>query len=193
MCVLICSDQISALNSKGRHQLNLRTEDLPVEFESSHGEPLSVDLQPHGPPRSQSFEGAIDAFEAAILADCPPDLEWPAMVAGGIRAALAFAAANPDVARTLTVDSRADEPEEADDYLRVIGRFADLLGEDAPHADRLPASSDRAVVCAIVTIVSHHLRAGTIDRLSQGSTDMIFLVLLPYVGFHEASRWSAPA
>jgi hypothetical protein len=140
---------------------------------------------------SSDFDTAAADFEAAIVAHCAPDLEWPARIAAGVRAALAFAAANPDAARALMVDSRADESEEVGDYLRMIGRLAKMLGRQAPEGRRLPASSDRAVVSAIATIVSSHVRAGTIERLASGGTDMIFLVLLPYVGFEAASRWSA--
>jgi hypothetical protein len=173
--------------------VNLRTGDRPLQLdEPGHDESLSVDTHP---PRGQthpfSFDAAVDALQSAVVAPCGPELEWPARIAAGIRAALAFAAANPDAARALTVDSRLDESGEADDYLRMIRHFAALLGENAPPAERLPASSDKAVVSAIATIVSYHVRAGTVDRLSHGDTDMIFLVLLPYVGFHEASRWSA--
>ena len=170
--------------------MSLRTEDRPTEFQPRQGASPSVAPPPIRQPERYGFEAAVAAFEAEVLASCAPELEWPARIAAGIRAALAFAAANPEAARALTIDSRADESEEADDYLEMIGRFADLLGRDAPQGQRLPASSDRAVVSAIATIVSSHLRAGTIDRLLSGDTDMVFLVLLPYVGFNEASRWS---
>jgi hypothetical protein len=166
--------------------------DRPLQFGPSHDEPLSVETQtPLRETHPYSFETAVDELESAVVAPCEPELEWPARIAAGIRAALAFAAANPAAARALTVDSRLDESGEGDDYVRMIGRFAALLGESAPPAERLPASSDKAVVSAIAMIVSHHVRAGTAERLSQEDTDMIFLVLLPYVGFHEASRWSA--
>jgi hypothetical protein len=170
--------------------LSLRTEDRPVEFESSRGNALGAEARTPVQRRSSDFDAAVAAIEAAIVDHCAPELEWPARIAAGIRAALAFTAANPDAARALMIDSRVDESEEAGDYLRMIGRFAEMLGQQAPHAQRLPASSDRAVVSAIATIVSSHVRAGTIERLANGGTDMIFLVLLPYVGFEEASRWS---
>jgi hypothetical protein len=171
--------------------LSLRTEDRPAEFEPREDASPSVAPPSLRQPERYGFEAAVAAFEAEVMASCAPELEWPARIAAGIRAALAFAAANPEAARALTIDSRADEPEEADDYLRMIARFAELLGQDAPQAQRLPASSDQAVVSAIAMIVSSHLRAGTIDRLCSGDTDMVFLVLLPYVGFNEASRWSS--
>jgi hypothetical protein len=172
--------------------LNLRTEDLPVEFESSHAEPLSFDPDPPPRARAYDFDAAAAAVEAAIQEHCEPELEWPARIAAGIRAALAFAVANPEAARALMVDSRADDSDETGDYLRMISRFAELLGQGAPQEQRLPASSDRAVVSAVATIVSSNVRAGTVDSLLRGDTDIIFLVLLPYVGFEEASRWSSP-
>jgi len=139
---------------------------------------------------TNSFETVFAEVEQVMMGACAEEQEWPAQIARGITAAIDFLAENPRAAKTLTVDSRSGAGEQSD-YPAMIGRFAALLGDSAPSSQRLPASSDHSVVAVIAAIVSCHVRAGTIDSLSEGDPDLVFLALLPYAGFAEASRWSA--
>jgi hypothetical protein len=143
---------------------------------------------------TDNFESAIARIESAVVDACEQDVDWPARITAGIGAALGFLIANPAAARALTIDSRsarAGGTGQDGDYAELIGRFAALLGAGAPQADRLPGSSDRSVVSVIAAIVSCHVRAGTVDQLGKGDPNLVFLALLPYLGFAEANRWSA--
>jgi hypothetical protein len=143
---------------------------------------------------TDDFESAIARIESAVVDACGQAVEWPARITAGIGAALDFMIANPAAARALTIDSRSagtGGTGQDGDYAEMIDRFAALLGAGAPRADRLPASSDRSVVGVIAAIVSCHVRAGTVEQLGKGDPDLVFLALLPYLGFAEASRWSA--
>jgi hypothetical protein len=138
-----------------------------------------------------TLESAITRFERAVADSCAERGEWPARVAAGLGGAIEFLIANPDSARTLVTDSRAARFEDDAVYDEMVARLALMLGEGAPHADRLPGSSALSVVTVIAGIVGCHIRAGTIDSLAEGDPDLVFLALLPYLGFAEASRWSA--
>jgi hypothetical protein len=130
-------------------------------------------------------------MERAVVESCDEHAEWPARIAAGINSVVDFMVANPAAARTFVVQSRSGEEGGDAGYVEMIDRFAGLLGAGAPHAERLPASSDESVVTLIAAIVSCHVRAGTVESLSNGDPDLVFLALLPYVGFAEACRWSA--
>jgi hypothetical protein len=136
------------------------------------------------------FESAIAQIESAVADSCAEQIEWPARVAAGIDAAIEFLIAHPGAARALAIHPRSGGGEENADYPEMIGRFAGLLGEGAPRAERQPASSDSSVVSVIAAIVSCHVRAGTIESLGEADHDLVFLALLPYLGFREANRWS---
>jgi hypothetical protein len=130
-------------------------------------------------------------MERAVVESCDEHAEWPARIAAGINSAIDFMVANPAAARAVAVQSRSGEEEEGDaGYVEMIDRFAGLLGAGAPREERLPASSDESIVSLIAAIVSCHARAGTVDALSNRDPDLVFLALLPYVGFAEACRWS---
>jgi hypothetical protein len=137
-----------------------------------------------------TFDSSIARIESAVAASCQAQVEWPARIAAGVTAVIDFLAENPAAARVLALDSRSAGPELDADYQEMIARFAALLAAGAPRSERLPASSDESVVAVIAAIVSCRIRTGTIDSLRDGDPDLIFLALLPYVGFAEASRWS---
>ena len=136
------------------------------------------------------LEAAISEVEEAIVGSCDDRADWPERISAGINAAINLLVANPATARALTAERCGESGGDAV-YAAMLERFAGLLGADAPRPERLPASSATSVVSLLVAIVSCHIRAGTIDRLSDGDPDLVFLALLPYVGFAEASRWSA--
>ena len=134
-------------------------------------------------------ESAITRIERAVADSCVLEAEWPAKVSAAILAAIEFLIANPAAARALATDLRSGGKGDAE-YEEMIARFAVLLADGAPLSDHLPAAGERSIVTVIVGVITCHIRAGTIDTLAKGDPDLVFLALLPYLGFAEASRWS---
>jgi hypothetical protein len=144
---------------------------------------MSVDDQPAG------FRRSLAGLEAAILDACAGLEEWPARVAAGVYAGIDFVVCNPEAARELT--ALAVPPSEfRSRYEALIGRLAGFLRVRAPQDQRLPGSTDEAVVAGVVGLVGDHLRIGRLDRLTELSPDLVLLTLLPYLGFAEAQRWA---
>ena len=163
--------------------MNLCAGDIPVQADRGYEAPGGAD--------PDSFESALAEMEGAVVESCAAHSEWPARIAAGINGAIEFAISNPAVARKLAIDSRAVGPQEGSIYPEMVQRLAALLGAGAPRSERLPASSDESIVWVIVAIISCHVRSGTVDSLGDGDPDLVFLALLPYVGFADACRWSA--
>ena len=161
--------------------MNLCAEDVAAQADLIYEEPRAA---------GDTFGSAITRMKRAVVESCDAQAEWPARIAAGINSAIDFMVANPAAARALAVQSRSGEEEGDAGYVEMIDRFAGLLGAGAPREERLPASSDESIVTLIAAIVSCHVRAGTVDALSNRDPDLVFLALLPYVGFAEACRWS---
>jgi hypothetical protein len=161
--------------------MNLCAEDTAVQADLTYGGPRA---------EGDMFGSAIARMERAVVESCDEEADWPARIAAGINSAIDFMVANPAAARALAVQSRTGEEEGDAGYVEMIDRFAGLLGAGAPREERLPASSDESIVTLIAAIVSCHVRAGTVDALSNRDPDLVFLALLPYVGFTEACRRS---
>ena len=128
-------------------------------------------------------------METAILEGCAAEAEWPAQIAGGVYAGVDFVIANPVVARALTIDA-AVESDCVGRYERVIGRLTGFIQVRAPRDRRLPGSTDEALVAGLVGLVGDHIRIGRLDRLAELRPELVLMVLLPYLGFAEAQRWS---
>lgn len=134
------------------------------------------------------FSSGLERLENVIGEACSRQEEWPARVAAGIRAALDFAVTEPDAARTLAIEVRATDFE--GDYLSMIEQLSQRLAAEAPPEQDLSVSTDQALVGGIATVVADHLRAGREAELIRVAPELVYLTLLPYVGFDEAKRWS---
>lgn len=132
---------------------------------------------------------ALANFETAVLDACAKEDEWPARVAAGIYAGVDFAIAHPEVADSL-IDEGGNAAENTRRYESVIARLAGFIRDKAPSDQRLPGSTDEALVAGVVGLVGDHLRIGRVDRLLELRPDLVLLTLLPYLGFSEAQRWA---
>jgi hypothetical protein len=132
---------------------------------------------------------ALANLESAVLEACAAEQEWPAQVAAGIYAGVDYAIAHPELATTLAFDAASDDGS-LRRYERVIGRLAGFLRVKAPIDQRLPGSTDEALVAGVVGLVGDHLRIGRLDRLAELRPDLVLLTLLPYLGFAEAQQWA---
>jgi hypothetical protein len=132
---------------------------------------------------------ALADLEAAMLAACQGEEEWPARVGAAIYAGVDYAVSHPDVVETLAADASpgADTMRR---YETVIGRLTGFLCATAPIAQRLPGSTDEALVAGMVGLVGDHLRIGRLVRLQELRPELVLLTLLPYLGFAEAQRWA---
>src|SRR5262249_20734017 len=115
--------------------------------------------------------------------------EWPARIAAGIREAVDFCVANPDAAQALVIDTRTVAG--AGDYLEMVDGFAELVDCEA-GSDRRSAGSptDEARVGALPAIGAHHIRSERRDRLEEAVPELVYLALLPYLGFEQAKGWA---
>ncbi len=128
-------------------------------------------------------------LEGAILSACAGCGEWPAGIASAVYAGVDHAIAHPQVV-VQGLSELESESEQAARYDRQIRHLTELLQARAPLQNRLPGSTDEALVGGIVGLVGDHLRLGRVERLKELRPDLVLLVLLPYLGFAEAQRWA---
>jgi hypothetical protein len=113
-------------------------------------------------------------------------------MAAGIHAALYFASANPPAARALTIEAKPS-PAHDDGYWRMIRQFCDLVAEVVPGGGPAHASRDEALIGGIASVIGDHLRRDRSDQLPAIAPGLIYLALVPYLGFADAKRWAQSA
>ena len=154
-----------------------------------------------------NFEGKEECFLAAfevvaehlreLVAEAAGEAErWPAQALAALRAALAFLASEPDLARLCLLESRAAGPAATARFAAAVAEAAPPLARgrgERPEGDRLPASTEDSTLGALVSLAQRKVAAGEAERLEDLLPDCAELVLLPYLGPAEAARLAREA
>jgi hypothetical protein len=138
-----------------------------------------------------AFDSAFATLQVRIESACAVVDEWPAQVAGGIRAAFEWVAAEPVAAQLLTNDALAGGSAGFERYERMISYVARLLEpgrERAAHGERLPEITERAMASGVAMLVAQRLSLGQEAELPAIAGEAIQFVLTPYLGGDEARR-----
>lgn len=137
------------------------------------------------------FLPSFAALKDLVTKACVVEESWEAKVVAGISAVLEFAAADPQGAHALTVDARRRTSGEVDLEQEAILYFAELLRQVVEVERRFAISTEEASVESIATIVRGHLQLGTATALPDLAPDLVYVILMPYVGIAEARRWAS--
>jgi hypothetical protein len=138
-----------------------------------------------------AFDSAFAALQVQIESACAATGEWPEQVAGGIRAAFDWVAAEPAAAQLLTNDALAGGSVGFERYERMIAYVAELLRpgrERAEHGERLPVITERAMASGVAMLVAQRLSLGKQAELPAIAAEAVQFVLTPYLGGTEARR-----
>jgi AcrR family transcriptional regulator len=143
-----------------------------------------------------AFEVVVGHLRELVAEAVGPVEGWPAKAMAATRAALAFLAEEPDLARLCLVESRAAGPAVAARFNEAVGEMAPLLAmgrAERPEGERLPASTEDSTIGALVSLVHRKVAAGEASQLETLLPDCAELVLLPYLGPVEAARLAREA
>lgn len=138
-----------------------------------------------------AHEATFDRLAGELFRACAEETDWPAKVAAGVRATVAFATANPAEARLLVVDPVAADPPLVE---RVLASHDFLVGllrngrEQSLEAELLPELTERALIGAASSVIGSRLLSDQAARLPLLEGELVQLMLMPYVGMVEARR-----
>jgi AcrR family transcriptional regulator len=141
-----------------------------------------------------AFEVVVGHLRELVAAAVAPVDGWPAQAIAAARAALAFLAAEPDLARLCLLESRGAGPAVAARFDEAVGEIAAPLRlgrAERPAGERpLPDSTEHAVIGSLISLVQRTVAVGEAERLEELLPDCAEFVLAPYLGAAEASRLS---
>jgi len=144
-----------------------------------------------------AFEALVGHLRELVAEAVAPEEDWPRKALAGLRAALAFLAAEPDLARLCLVEAPGAGPAAAERFNAAASDVAAALRDgrgERPKGERpLPDSTEDTVVGSLLSLLQRKVGAGEAARLEQLFPDCASFVLAPYLGAAEASRLASAA
>jgi AcrR family transcriptional regulator len=123
--------------------------------------------------------------------------DWPQQAIAATRAALAFLASEPDLARLCLVESRGAGPAVAARFSEAVDELTPLLAQgraERPKGERpLPESTEDSTIGSLVSLTYRKVAAGEAEQLEDLLPDCAEFVLSPYLGPAEAARLARKA
>ncbi|HEY5815001.1 MAG TPA: TetR/AcrR family transcriptional regulator [Solirubrobacterales bacterium] len=140
-----------------------------------------------------AFDVVVDHLHE-LVAEAAEEVEgWPRQAIAACRAALAFLASEPDLARLCLVESRGAGPAVTKRFNEAVGEMVPLLRkgrDERPEGKRLPDSTEDSTIGSLVTLAHRKVAAGEAEQLEDLLPDCTELILLPYLGPAEAATVS---
>jgi AcrR family transcriptional regulator len=135
----------------------------------------------------EAYDAVIDVLVAHVSSayDGARGQPWPRRMVAGLRAFLELLAAESDIARMAMVDVTALGDEARVRYRAAMDRFLPFLEEGRSHCEgaaRLPPETERLAIGGATSMVFDEIRAGRGPELPRILPDLVFAVLMPYVG-----------
>jgi AcrR family transcriptional regulator len=141
------------------------------------------------------FLDAVGAVMDVVIAHVSAAYEgaagapWPERISTSLRALLELLAEEADIARLTMVEASAADPAR-ERYGLALDRFTTFLEEGRDYSPRndLPADTARFAVGAGTSLIFDEIRAGRGRELERVLPDLVFAVLMPYLGTDAAER-----
>ena len=135
---------------------------------------------------------AAECLLEVIVGACDSDADLAANVESGLRAALAFFAADSSAARLLTVEPYAAGEDAARRHQHWLERFGNLLRDAAEKGSDAPSHPDfvePTIVAGIGWQISRYVLADRAEQLERLLPDLLeFTLIFFYLDSAEASR-----
>lgn len=109
---------------------------------------------------------------------------WPDRIAALLRALVELLSAEADIARMAMVEVTAAGDEARERYRSALARFTPFLEEGRAYSGQgeLPPDTARFAVGGIASIIFDEVRAGRGPELDKVFPDLVFAMLMPYLG-----------
>jgi AcrR family transcriptional regulator len=136
----------------------------------------------------ETYEAVFDVLIAHVTAafEAAADEPWPERIAAGLRALVELLAMEADIARMAMVEVTATAGDDARErYRAMFARFTPFFEQGRDYADRdaeLPADTARFAIGGAASMIFDEVRAGRGPELKRILPDLVFAVLMPYLG-----------
>jgi AcrR family transcriptional regulator len=136
-----------------------------------------------------AYEMLTGELVAEVLAGCDSEEPWLERMTAGLRAIVGRFAADPDLARILVVEVGAAGADTRRLHWGAVGRFAEYLdeGRELSGGRELPEDTALMSAGAVSGLISDELLRGGAERLPARFPELLFALLVPYIGPEAAA------
>ena len=147
--------------------------------------------------KSSCFLEAYDAVIDVLVAHVTSAFEsaagepWPERIAAGLTALVELLATEADIARMAMVEVTAAGDDARARYRAALARFTPFLEEGRDYSrqsEELPPDTARFAIGGATSMIFDEIRAGRGPELKRILPDLLFAVLMPYLGSEEAEN-----
>jgi AcrR family transcriptional regulator len=135
----------------------------------------------------EAYDAVIDVLVAHVTSafEAAADEPWPEKIAAGLRGLVELLAIEADIARMAMVEVTAAGDDARERYRAALARFTPFLEEGRAYSgqgDELPADTARFAIGGATSMIFDEIRAGRGPELKRILPDLVFAVLMPYLG-----------
>jgi AcrR family transcriptional regulator len=141
----------------------------------------------------ESYDAVIDVLVAHVSTafESTVGQPWPDRIAAALHALVDLLATEHGIARMAMVEVTAVGEDARIRYRAALGRFTYFLEEGrtvSPQGDELPADTARFAIGGATSMIFDEVRAGRGPELRRLLPDLLFAVLMPYIGPEAAEN-----
>jgi AcrR family transcriptional regulator len=139
----------------------------------------------------EAYDAVIDVLVAYVASAFESAFgePWQDRVLAGLRALVELLAAEADIARMAIVEVAAIGEDARIRYRAALERFVPFLEEGrtlSPGGADLPAETARFAIASATSMLFSEIRAGRGAELQRTLPDLVFAVMMPYLGVEAA-------
>lgn len=131
-----------------------------------------------------AYDLATERILGEVIANCDAECDWLERVRRGLGTIVDLFALDPELARTAIVEVAAAGADARQKHWDAITRFTEFLGDGEQLAgDReLPDNIALMAAGAVSGLIFDELLTGRAERLPKLLPDLLFALLVPYIG-----------
>jgi len=135
----------------------------------------------------EAYEAVFDVLVAHVTTafEAAADEPWPEQIAAGLGALVELLSIEADIARLAMVEVTAAGDDARGRYRAMLTRFTPFLEKGRTYSgqgEELPADTARFAVGGATSMIFDEVRAGRGPELKRILPDLVFAVLMPYLG-----------
>ncbi len=131
-----------------------------------------------------AYDLVVDRVLGEVIANCDAERPWLERMRVGLATVVEMFALDPELARTAIVEVAAAGADARQRHWNAIVRFTDFLadGEELTGGRELPANIGLMAAGAVSGLIFDELLTGRAERLPEMLPDLLFAMLVPYIG-----------